>query len=43
MHTYYMIGVGVLVIAFILGTIVKNWPVYQRDINEALKREEDDY
>jgi len=43
MHAYCMVGVGLFVIALIAGITVKNWPVYQRDISEILKHDEDDY
>ena len=43
MHTYCMVGVGLFVIALIANITLINRPVYQRDISEILKRDEDDY
>lgn len=37
-----MILIAVVVVAAIFCTIVKNWPLYQKDINELMKMHDED-
>lgn len=37
-----MILIAIVVIAAIFRTLVKSWPLYQKDINELMKMHDED-